>query len=393
MSAPCIEIRPCGLVHGRAAVPESGCHLLHPCPHLRTDGNPLVIGPHGYPEVFKRTPVQRGQFQAVPARHDFIGPRHGPDRGLEVMRGTREGADDGNVRLAAQVPGRRVAADPEQVPGGLVAEDAAVVGGIADGAADVGAGFDAGQPRRQRGRGTARGTAGDAAVVERIVGGAVHLVVALEVREHERNVGLAEDDGPGLLEFLDGLGVFPGDVVPPVGVAPGGRRAGQVIGLLEGHRHAVQRTRFAAGSDSAVGVPSLLDGLFAHVHHQGVQRIVVPVDPFQVVAQDLFAAEFPGADPRRDFGCGQKGKFAHGQSGRMGKKPILIPHRLLQSESCVGAIVPGLHRRLIDSPGWPILNRSSQGTRGVPWHTSTGNNSKRAWPTSRHRPGTGVSWK
>ena len=83
----------------------------------------------------------------------------------------------------------------DDLPGRLVAEDPAVVRRVADGGADVGAGVQPRQPHRERRRRPAGGAAGRSGQVPRIGAGAVERVEALPVREHERDVRLAEDHG------------------------------------------------------------------------------------------------------------------------------------------------------------------------------------------------------
>ena len=307
-----VEARPRRHVDLRTPVAKGHRHLLHPPPHLRIDRGHVVIDPDGHLQVLERAAVKLRQVQTVAPRHDVVRPGHGQQGGLQVRRRTGQRADHGNVRLAAHVPRRRVAAHPEQVPSGLVAKDAAEVRRVADGPADVGAGLYAGEARRQRRRRPARGAAGNALQIVGIVGGAVDVVIALKICQHQRHVGLAEHHRASRLQPAHRLGVLSGDVVLPIHVAPSGGGARQVVGLLHRHRHPVQGTELAAFGDGPVGGARIVQSLLAHVHHQRVEFAVVAVHPVQVVPQQLLAADRLGADSGRQFGCGKEGDVAHG---------------------------------------------------------------------------------
>ena len=82
----------------------------------------------------------------------------------------------------------------------LVAEDAAIVRRVADRGADVAADLQARHAGRQGRRRAAGIAAGGTLQVPGVVGGAVDLVEALPVRQVQRDVGLAVDDGAGGLQ-------------------------------------------------------------------------------------------------------------------------------------------------------------------------------------------------
>ena len=95
--------------------------------------------------------------------------------------------------------------------------------GVSYRATDVGAALEPCHPTRQSDRRASGRTTGSPSEIPGIVGRAVHVVVALEVREVERNVGLAQDMGAGALETLDDNSIGPGDVLCGAGAAPRGR--------------------------------------------------------------------------------------------------------------------------------------------------------------------------
>src|SRR5690606_28721750 len=89
---------------------------------------------------------------------------------------------------------QRVAVAWHDAMAGLVAEDTAVMGGIANRRADVAAELERREARRQRRRAATRGAAGHAARVPGVAGGAVDRIEGLPVGERDRHVGLAEHD-------------------------------------------------------------------------------------------------------------------------------------------------------------------------------------------------------
>ena len=172
-------------------------------------------------------------------------------------------------------------------------ENAAEVGRIADRAADVRADFQAGHTARQRCRGAAGRAAGAALRVPRIVGGAVNIVIALEVSQPQGYVRLSENHGPGGLQPLDRQRIFSGDIVLQLRRAERRRQPGDVERLLARHRHAVQRSPDLTTRQSRVRLPGTLTGAIGIQHDNGVKLRVEPAHPFQVVVQKLQAADLP----------------------------------------------------------------------------------------------------
>src|SRR5262249_28667926 len=87
-----------------------------------------------------------------------------------------------------------------------------------------------------------------------IVGRTVDRIVALPIGEHQRHISLAKQNGASFLQTLRSEGARLGHVVGKLGIAPGRRRAGDVIALLDGHRHAVERAHtspFAKAASAA----------------------------------------------------------------------------------------------------------------------------------------------
>ena len=80
---------------------------------------------------------------------DLVRAGHDLQRDLEVVRAARQRSDHGDVRLA-QVRRQGLALRRADAEGRLVAEDAAVVGRVADRGADVAAGLEPGQAGGER---------------------------------------------------------------------------------------------------------------------------------------------------------------------------------------------------------------------------------------------------
>src|SRR6516225_5162248 len=99
--------------------------------------------------------------------------------------------------------------------------------------------------RKRRGR-SARGAAGRAAEIVGIVGGPINLVVALELAKPDRDVGLADDDGTGLLQPRDDKRIFGRHKILELRKAPGSRESCDIEWLLQRHRDAEQGSMIAA---------------------------------------------------------------------------------------------------------------------------------------------------
>src|SRR6266568_2911779 len=72
------------------------------------------------------------------------------------------------------------------------------------------------------------------------------VVVALEIPQADRDIGLADDDGARRLQPRDDEGIFRRLEVFEMRKAPGRRQAGDVEGFFQGHGNAEQRLPRAA---------------------------------------------------------------------------------------------------------------------------------------------------
>ncbi len=170
--------------------------------------------------------------------------------------------------------------------GRLVRIDAAMKCRHAQRAADVGAERQraiAGGERRRR---TAGGAARRAAEVERVVGGAVDLVVALPVAEAERHIGLAENDAAGVLDAGDRQRVLGGNEILLRRKAPGRRQPGDVVGFLHRQRHAEQRLALAA-RQRGIGCARGVERAIEIAHADRVDLAVMPLDAVDRMLRQL----------------------------------------------------------------------------------------------------------
>ena len=147
MGMPGCESRARLVVHHGAGIAAGGRHRLHPIAYLCFHRTHFIVAPDCDFEpcqAFVR--VELRQAQPVAAGHDLVRAGHDTKCCIQIGGRAGHGADHRDIRLAAHVPGRRVAPHPEQVVGGLVAEHAAEMAGIADRAADIGARIQTGKP-------------------------------------------------------------------------------------------------------------------------------------------------------------------------------------------------------------------------------------------------------
>jgi len=104
-------------------------------------------------------------------------------------------------------------------------------------------------------------------------------------------VGLADDNRARLAQAADRLGVTLGQGVL-AGTAERSRVAGEVDVVLDRHRHS-QQGRPLAGSEAAVGLVGLGQGLLGTNHTEGVQGRLRSLDPLQGALDQLPRAHLP----------------------------------------------------------------------------------------------------
>ena len=112
-------------------------------------------------------------------------------------------------------------------------------------------------------------------MIEGIIGGAIYIVVALKVRQRDRDVGFTKDIGTGRFESFDGLGVLKKNVVLKRGITPSRGGACEVKRLLHGHGHAVKRSMHLALGKVCVGPFGVGERLFSGINDDGVKFAVV----------------------------------------------------------------------------------------------------------------------
>ena len=78
--------------------------------------------------------------------------------------------------------------------------------------------------------------------------------------------------------------------------AGGGGPAGDFVGLLDGHRHAVQRAPVLAPGQGAVRLAGALTGLLEAAHHHRVQGAVEALDTVYEMLQGGLGGDLPVLD-------------------------------------------------------------------------------------------------
>ena len=199
-----------------------------------------------------------------------------------------------------------------QVPGGFVPEHPAKMRRVSDRTADVAADLQPGEPGGQCCGRTARRAARCAAGIPGVVGRAIDVVVALEVGEPDRDVGLAEDVGAGCRQALHRQRILVSDVVAQLGDAPGGRHAAKVVAFLDGHRHTVQRTHCLPAFASRIGRIGACAGAFAVLLDDGVERWIEATDAGQKMFEKFACADSPLAQFTGQCACRAEMQIGHG---------------------------------------------------------------------------------
>jgi hypothetical protein len=133
-------------------------------------------------------------------------------------------------------------------------------------------------------------------------GGAVDGIVALPIGEHQRDVGLAEEHHARLFETLDRERAGVGHVGFERWIAPRGGRASNVVALLDGHGHTMQRSPDLALSERRIGSLGALSRPLAVLPYDRVELRVESIDACQEMLEHLARADFLAADQMRNIG-------------------------------------------------------------------------------------------
>ena len=277
-----------------AAAREAAGQSLERRPHRGRGRHQRVAVDHQHAMARQLLVPRRPQREPVAdAGGQFVGAGDDVEQQRQVTCGARHRSDDDEVVVARQRrrAGRCMAAAGHQPERRLERHDAGEVRRHAQRAADVGTELQGHEARRQRGRRAARRAARRALEVPRVARDAVDRVVALPVVEHDRHVGLAEQDGTGPSGTRDDQRVVVGLEVLGLRDAPGGRQAGHVERLLHRHRHAEQRPLVAA-RQRRVGGPGGLSRTLEVAHDDGIDRGVAALD-----ARDQVIGEFERREP------------------------------------------------------------------------------------------------
>ena len=187
---------------------------------------------------------------------------------------------------------RRVAARWHQREGRLVCIDATMERGHAQRTADVGAQRERPVTGRERRRRSAGGAARRAAEIERIVGDAVDLVIALPVGESDRHVGLAEDHAAGGFDAGNRQRVLRRREILLRRKAPGRGQPRDVVGFLHREGNAEQRPCLAT-RERCVGGASGIEAALEIANANRVDLGVVTLDAANRILRQLHGRDLP----------------------------------------------------------------------------------------------------
>ena len=190
-----------------------------------------------------------GQSQPIAGAGAFL-VRSGDhiERKREVRSASGHWTDDPEIAMARQGRGARRGqpAIRHKTRCRLVRIDAAIMRWRAQRTATVRADRQRPETASKRRRRAARGSSWREPKTPRIIGCAVDVVVGLPIAQHQRNIGLAEDDGARILQARDDQGVFLRHEALELRVAPSRRQSGNIEGFFHRHRDAKQCARSAA---------------------------------------------------------------------------------------------------------------------------------------------------
>jgi hypothetical protein len=202
---------------------------------------------------------------------------------------------------------------------------AVVMGRVADRAADVAAQLERGESGGDGRRGATRRSANGPAVIPRVVGPSVNVVVGLPVAREQRRVRLAEHDRARRLQPGDGDRVCPRHVP---GEFRGAGRGNQALGLehvLHRHRQSVQRAASIAARGRVIGGLGGVAGAFGVPGDDRVQGRVELGGPFEQVVEQFAAGDLAVLYRPREFGGGGGGEVHNRtitqRNGRLTSRP------------------------------------------------------------------------
>ena len=157
----------------------------------------------------------------------------------------------------------------------------------------------------------ARGAAGVLGGIEGIARRPEQVVVAGATKAHHRAVGLAQEDGAGLLDPLgEGAVEIRHEVLERAHAAEGARPARlEVEQILDRRRHAVQRAERRARHQRLLGRPRSLAGIVEAEIDESVEARVARLDPRDEGVHDLDRRQVAPADAQRQLGCAHEGQL------------------------------------------------------------------------------------
>jgi hypothetical protein len=272
--------------------------------------------------VGKAGAAGRRQRPAVGARVLLVRPPKHLERGTKVRSRARERAGDGKDRRSGRSARWRwdVATHRDDIERRFVAVDTTEMGGNADRAAKVAPWLEVAQACRDHGGPAASRTARRPRRIPRVVGGSEDRVVTLPVAGPERHVGLAQDHGTSLTQARHHHGVARRDMT---GQRRGSRRrphTGDLVRVLDGARHAVERPPPLAPGACFVRRPRPGERSVRGQCDDGVEPRVVPLDAVERARGQLYGGDVAPANGARRRERGREVEFLDRGSGAARRK-------------------------------------------------------------------------
>jgi hypothetical protein len=163
--------------------------------------------------------------------------------------------------------------------------------------------------RGQRKAAAAAGAAGGVVGVPGVAAVVTEAVFAHADEGEFRGVGLAEDDGAGVLDAFDDGGVFFRDAVFEEEGAGGGGDAPGHLGVFDGDGQAVESAQLVAAHDGILGGLCVGEGLVVGDEEEGVKLGIDSFDPVEEELGELYGGDLPGGDQLEEVGGGGVGEF------------------------------------------------------------------------------------
>ena len=148
-------------------------------------------------------------------------------------------------------------------------------------------------------------------MVPGIIGGAIDVVVGLEICQIQGHVGFAKQVHPGVLQSGNGQCVVTCHMIPKIRVAAGGVQTRDIKTFFDSHGHTMEGSPILAPGQGGIGLLRPFQGSIRIKLYYRVEGWVVPLDAAQVVLQQLDCAVVPSLDAGGQLQATAEGGAAH----------------------------------------------------------------------------------